>query len=182
MHVPTISMASSTTYKDTPDMSNSSSSSFFYSKAGVVIPMCTGILSAISSLTIMTVIYRSQVKFASIYNRIMLGVSFFDFIGSVSIALTLLPLPVDQPYPFPDWARGNTSTCEVQGFMIIFGTAAAGIYICGLCTFYVCLIVFQMSDKKMRRFVEPVIHISSWLIPLITCVSLHTIIMIIAFY
>jgi len=149
----------------------SNSSSFFYSKAGVVIPMCTGILSAISSLTIMTVIYRSQVKFASIYNRIMFGVSFFDFIGSGSIALTLLPLPIDQPYPYPDWARGNTSTCEAQGFMVTLGTAATGIYICGLCTFYACLIIFQMSKKKMRMFVEPCIHISSWLIPLIACVS-----------
>ena len=159
-------------------MSNSSSSSFFYSKAGVVIPMCTGILSAISSLTIMTVIYRSQVKFASIYNRIMLGVSFFDFIGSVSIALTLLPLPVDQPYPFPDWARGNTSTCAAQGFGVILGTTAAAIYLCGLCTFYACLLYFQVSDNQMRRFVEPVIHISSWIVPLFACVSLYNIIIL----
>jgi len=151
----------------------SNSSSFFYSKAGVVIPMCTGILSAISSLTIMTVIYRSQVKFASIYNRIMFGVSFFDFIGSVSIALTLLPLPVDQPYPYPDWARGNISTCEAQGFILLLGSGGAAIYICGLCAFYVCLLFFQMSVDKMRRFVEPGVHISSWVVPLIGCVSLY---------
>ena len=149
----------------------SNSSSFFYSKAGVVIPMCTGIVSAISSLTIMTVIYRSQVKFASIYNRIMFGFSFFDFIGSASIALTIIPLPVDHPYPFPDWARGNTSTCAAQGFGVILGTLGAGIYLCGLCTFYACLLYFQMPDKKMRRFVEPVIHISGLTVPFIFAVS-----------
>ena len=152
------------------DMSNLSS--FFYSKAGVVIPMCAGIVSAFSSLTIMTVIYRSQVKFASIYNRIMFGFSFFDFIGSVAIAFSLLPLPVDQPYPYPDWARGNTSTCEAQGFMTFLGTSGAGMYLCGLCTFYVCLLFFQMSDEKMRRFVEPGVHISSWVVSLFLSVSL----------
>ena len=72
--------------------------SFYFTKAGFIIPTVTGSISCLSSLTIIAFILRS--KSNTIYHRIMFGLSSADIITSLAIALTTLPMPKDVIYPF----------------------------------------------------------------------------------
>ncbi len=130
-----------------------------------------GIVSAIFSFISITVIWRSQVRLSSIYHRIMFMMSMMDIVNSVAISLSTLPMPSDGIYPFNGTSIGNIATCEAQAFAHIAGTGGSFFYICGLSFFYLCLIQIRMSDKCIRRCIEPCIHLFGFVIPLINAVS-----------
>lgn len=141
-----------------------------YSNTAIAIATSSASLSAISSAIIVTTICRSQVRLSSVYNRIIFGMSIFDIIGSVSVAFTTIPMPVDQIYPFSH-TYGTVVTCEVQGFAILVAFGACMLYSAGLSFFHLCLIKFKLPDKNIRKVVEPVIHVVSLTAPLCVGVS-----------
>ena len=143
---------------------------FYYSDIAIAIAASSASLSTISSVIIVTTICRSQVRFSSVYNRIILGMSLFDIIGSVSVALTTVPMPVDQMYPFSH-TYGTVSTCAAQGFLITLACGVTLLYSAGLGFFHLCLINFKVNDESIRKFVEPTIHVISLTIPISFCVS-----------
>jgi len=55
---------------------------------GIQITITTASLSATASLLIMFIIFRSKPKMGSVYHRIMFGMSFFDILQSVAMAIT----------------------------------------------------------------------------------------------
>ena len=67
----------------------------------------TGGLSAISSLLILFFVLRSKDGLSTIYHRIMFGLACAEFLGSLSMALTSVPLPRDLPdwdgYSYEEW-------------------------------------------------------------------------------
>ncbi len=99
----------------------------YMSKAASIITTVSSGLSAIGSITMLSVISRSQLKLSSVYHRIMFMTGVMDIISSIASLLTTIPMPVDQIYPFQGLfqPRGNTTTCTIQGFTRVFGTSSS---------------------------------------------------------
>ena len=157
--------------------------SFYLSKSASVIATCAGALFSILPLIVISVIFRSQQRFSSIYHRIIIFISSFDFLTCISSALTTIPMPSSRGsggddvviYPFDSivgGAHGTVQTCEAQAFIYVFTFYGSGLYFCGLSVFYLCMIRFQMSDTTMRKCVEPIIHVFGCVLPLLMSVSL----------
>ena len=131
-------------------------------KFAALAPRFSGGTSAVSSSTIIFLIFRSKTKLKSTYHRIMFGMSFFDVLSSVAIGLSTLPMPIDLPFPHPpyDGTRlGNVQTCEAQGFMFILGFIAVFAYNAVLFIYYTCSIAFQIKEEKISKFIEPILHL-----------------------
>lgn len=137
--------------------------SFYLTLEASYIPTVSGSISAVSSLLILIIACRSLSHLGSVYHRIMVGMSFFDLISSLAIAFTTTAMPSNVIYPFEGRrVYGNTATCEAQGFFFIFGGVGVFLMISGLSIFYASLIQFRISDKNLRRYLEPAIHIFAW--------------------
>ena len=149
-------------------MSDSTSyESFFFTKAGVVIPMVTGSISFLSSSTIISIVLRSKSGIKTTYHRIMLGLSLADCLTSVMIALTTIPMPKDVIYPFEMSSYGNVATCEAQGLLYIIGNAFCFAMNGILNIYYLCTLRFDMPEIAFRRYVE----IPLYILALVTCVA-----------
>ena len=138
-----------------------------------VAPRISGSISAISSSTIIFLIFRSQPRLSTIYHRIMFGMSIADIMASTAMALTTLPMPRNDD---PVWNRryygsyngkifwsdqtklGNELTCAAQGFFYATGISITFAYNGMLCVYYACAIAFRMHEKDIRNKVEPVLH------------------------
>ena len=90
-----------------------------------IVPRLTGTLSAISSLTIIYLIVRSNNRLSTIYHRILFFMSVSDVISSIGMALTTIPMPTEMPqekelgFYWPGNRYGNEGTCSAQGFAIM---------------------------------------------------------------
>lgn len=113
----------------------------------------------------MIIILRSHTGLSTIYHRIMFGMSAADFISSVSIAFTSLPMPKEMPlekefgYHWVGTRLGNTATCSAQGFLSNFGLGATVTYNSALCLYYGCTVALTMREDKVKKFIEPFLHI-----------------------
>lgn len=141
------------------------------SEFAVIAPRVTGSLSAISSSLIIAVILKSPTKLNTIYHRIMFAMSSADIMSSIAMGLTTLPMPAlasmaQDAYAYEgayhgSYGRrfGNIRTCEAQGFFFIFGFTTVYAYNITLCVYYACAIAFRMKEKRIRKYVEPILHL-----------------------
>ncbi|GFH56246.1 hypothetical protein CTEN210_12722 [Chaetoceros tenuissimus] len=132
-------------------------SSFNFTPTAVLIATISGSLSCVSSLVIISIITRSKTQ--SPYHRIILFYSIFDFMFSLAIALTTIPMPKtvkdeNMIYEFGGPSYGNELTCTMQGFIILlclgflmFSASLLYIYFC-------CSIVFKMPKETFALKVE----------------------------
>ncbi len=149
----------------------SSCDTVYFSKTASILASCTGALVATSSLLIIIVILRSLFSLSTVYHRLMFGMNSMELIGSLAKSLSTIPMPRDQMYPFHGRALGTVRTCEIQGFLSLLGTLGPNLYFCGLCVFYLCMIELRTDDRKIRKCIEPIIHLVGILLPMMTCVS-----------
>ena len=104
-----------------------------------IVPRVSGSVSAISSSIIIYLVFQSAARLSTIYHRIMFCMSVSDIILSVGYALTSLPMPAEMPMEeelgiyWPGPRYGNTTTCNMQGFMTTFGATSMLGYIVTLC-------------------------------------------------
>jgi len=142
-----------------------------------LIPIITGSVSTISSSLIIYLIFLSKSKLSTIYHRILFGMSCADIIGSITMALSTLPMPEinvctdNGDYEWDAVRIGNIQTCQAQGFFQRFGLTTMYTYNLILCFYYTCVIVFGMRENQIRKRLEPFFHI----IPILTGVA-HAII------
>ena len=144
---------------------------FLCSRFIAIVPRFTSGISAISSATIIFLIFQSNVKLKTIYHRLMFGMSCADICGSLAMGLTTLPMPVELPTQFPynstlfhGTRLGNDQTCEAQGFSVLFGATAMFAYNLTLCIYNTCVIYFGMREERIRKRIEPFLH----LVPVVT--------------
>ena len=126
-------------------------------KIMAILPMISGPLSIIgSSLIINKILSERKRKLSLMYNRILLGFSICDIISSSAYSFSTLPSPSGTP---DIWgARGNDTTCAVQGFVIQAGFSV--FYYNSLLIFYYLLTIrYGMSEVTMKKYLEPWIHI-----------------------
>lgn len=132
----------------------------------VLIPRFSGGISSISSTLIIYIILKSNDGLSNIYHRIMFGMSLTDILGSTSVALTTLPMPAayfddgDDEYFHEGTKVGNVATCTAQGFFIYFGFICMFVYNGSLWVYYCCSIAIQMNEKKMKKCLEPFLHLA----------------------
>jgi len=53
---------------------------------------------------------------------------------------------------------GNTYTCSAHGFVETFGLVTTYHSNSMLCVYYACAIAFAMEERKIKKYVEPIIH------------------------
>ncbi len=127
-----------------------------------------GMISAVASALIIHVILKSGPRLRTVYHRILFGMSCFDILGSLAVALNTLPMPKRGFYgslalrtcydywPITRW--GNVYTCEAQGFCFYMGYITMMSYNASLCSYYVVAIAFRLSEIKIKKYVEPLLH------------------------
>eukprot|EP01083_Nonionella_stella_P035088 95855_1 len=142
-----------------------------------IVPRFSGILSAASSAIIIFLIFRSATRLSTIYHRIVFGMSVFDIMGSLAMALTSIMMPKTMPFEeelgllsWPGARYGNTFTCNVQGFFATFGPTCMMGYNTSLCSYYAFAIALRLKEENIRKYVQPVILIVPIISGLITAV------------
>lgn len=134
-------------------------------KLFVIQSMISGLLSLIGSTSLIITILLSKKRLSVPYRRIIFGVSVFDILQSTGFVAAVFPQPKDSF----SWSIGNSTTCDIQGF--IFNTGATGVqwYLCSLCTYYFCIIRLNVKSHVFRR-IEPFLHV----IPVLYSVSISS--------
>lgn len=132
-------------------------SSFNFTQTAVLIATISGSLSCVSSLVIISIIIRSKKQ--SPYHRIMLVYSIFDFVFSLAIALTTIPMPKTTKdestiYEFGGSSYGNKLTCTIQGYIILLCIGGLMFSASLLYIYYCCLIVYKMPKEAFATKVE----------------------------
>eukprot|EP00553_Chaetoceros_curvisetus_P015724 CAMPEP_0204643100 /NCGR_PEP_ID=MMETSP0718-20130828/426_1 /ASSEMBLY_ACC=CAM_ASM_000674 /TAXON_ID=230516 /ORGANISM="Chaetoceros curvisetus" /LENGTH=473 /DNA_ID=CAMNT_0051664167 /DNA_START=533 /DNA_END=1951 /DNA_ORIENTATION=- len=129
---------------------------WFGTKTAQIVTTVTGSISAISSGIIILFILRSKGKLSLPYHRIMFFMSFCDILLSISMALTIIPMPSDKReryYWFDGTSHGSIATCEIQGFLYLACTGMCVGANCILCIFYVSTIRYNVKEKTMGKLV-----------------------------
>lgn len=94
----------------------------------------------------------------------MLGVASSDITQSIFLGLSSIPAPKDSGILF---ALGNQTTCDIHGFVGIFGTVSACLYCCSITGFFLLSVRLGVSDEKIKYFYEPIVHGVAIVYPLI---------------
>eukprot|EP00980_Cylindrotheca_fusiformis_P013174 scaffold3347_cov49-Cylindrotheca_fusiformis.AAC.1 len=81
--------------------------------------------------------------------------SVYDVLESVWNFGSTWPIPEGSPDVI--WAVGNAATCTAQGFFLTLSVAVP-IYNAMLSLYYVLVINYNYTDKRLRNFVEPIMH------------------------
>lgn len=128
---------------------------FVTSRTGIIVSTINASASAFCSFFIIMLIIKSDVKLQTVYHRILFGMSLFDIIQSLAMALATLPMPSDMIYDqFEGLVAGTKTTCDIQGFLVIFGSVGSFILNAVLCIYYLLSICFQWKDERFRRYLE----------------------------
>jgi len=122
-------------------------------KVLAIIPMITGPISVISSMTIIVMILRSTKALSIPYHRILFGLSIADILASIGMSTGSLLAPKGSPLLWKSF--GNQSSCDVQGFIYILGSIAEPLYNCSLQLYYLCMIKYKIKNKDIQRKIEP---------------------------
>jgi hypothetical protein len=127
---------------------------FYFSKAGSIIPMCSGFISLLSSATMLRMILKSGDN--SMYHQIMFFMGFWDIILSFSIGLTSIPMPKDVVYPFQGPVYGNFVTCEAQAFAFLVSSGFILSSNMLLTLYYLCIIRYNVDEEKFKKYARPI--------------------------
>ena len=110
--------------------------------------------SLAGSLTVITLVIKHR-RWTSLYQRIMVGLSCMDVIMTSGIMIG--PFAVLRETTLLS-ARGNTFTCDLSGFMILFW--AASYTYNGILSFYFLLTIrYGVRETKASKYLEPWIHL-----------------------
>lgn len=148
----------------------------YFSTFGLVSFRIVGSASALGSIGILYLIFISETKLKIVYHRIMFLLSLGTLASSIAMGLTTLPMPTDDHliinYPLYEGTTrlGNSGTCVAQGFFYVLGSHVHYAYLSSLCVYYTCAIAFQMQEDRIRRKVEPILHVVSLSISFCTAV------------
>ncbi|KAL3790852.1 hypothetical protein HJC23_004482 [Cyclotella cryptica] len=121
-----------------------------------IFPHITGGLSLIGSSSIVYDIWKDRdYKMKQPYYRILLGMSMFDVVCSMSLCLSTIPIPAGTEGVFG--ARGTTGTCTASGFFnqLMLGSM---LYNGVLAIYYTLSGTYRMADEDFARKYEPWCH------------------------
>src|SRR3569832_632242 len=130
-----------------------------------IIPIVTGFLSFLGSLCIIFIIVRERnKKLQKTYHRLMLAMSAADITGSIHACTSSFLEPSGSWW----MARGNTVSCEFQGFFAQLSISATVYSVC--LAIYFLLLIKNVNKTKISRRIEPTMHSIAVLFPVATAV------------
>ncbi|KAL7555262.1 hypothetical protein ACHAWF_018928 [Thalassiosira exigua] len=112
-------------------------------------------LSVIGSLYIIRHVLTSQTRRSAVFHRILLGLSIYDVMTSITVFMGTWPIPRGSPGIF--MASGTNGTCSAQGFFIQFAGVGAPIYNASLATYYFLIVVRGWKEHQLKK-AEPLLH------------------------
>eukprot|EP00934_Nitzschia_sp_Nitz4_P002052 Nitzschia sp. Nitz4//scaffold8_size234185//151877//153292//NITZ4_001275-RA/size234185-processed-gene-0.164-mRNA-1//-1//CDS//3329559860//2052//frame0 len=118
--------------------------------------LLSGLLSFVASSAIIFMVVQSKQK--SPYKRILLGLSVSDLVASVTYATGPFLLPTETSPRV--WARGNTTTCHLGGFLVQLSFAALW-YNGFLSFYYLATVRYGVSTSAFAKRFEPWIHMTT---------------------
>lgn len=121
-----------------------------------LLPKFTGFLSLMGSTFIFQDIVCHK-HFHRVYHRLVLGLSVSDMIASIVNILSTWPIPEGTANVY--LASGTTQTCTAQGFFNELGNLATPLYNTSLCAYYVLVVRNGWVEERIRRKVEPIMHV-----------------------
>jgi len=106
-------------------------------------------------------------------DRILLLLSFCDLMGSTGFFFSTWCLPKDyEQASFVVWNIGNERSCNMQGYMIKFGSISAAFYNMFLSVFFFLCVRFEREKTvKIMSTAEPIFHFISIIYPFVTSIS-----------
>lgn len=122
-----------------------------------IIRFVSAIISLLSSCTLIWMLRKSNARFSTTNNRILLGMSLADILASLSMANLNVTTPVDVDYVV--WnAMGNQASCTAQNFCWWVGVMGALLYAASLNLYYLATVKHNMTEEQIRKRIEPFLH------------------------
>lgn len=102
-------------------------------------------------------IITNRRRLSTPYRRLIFGLCASDILQSTAFILGPFLVPRGSVLSSP-WGLGTVSTCNVDGVLIIFGSAVSCMYTCSMCIYYFCKTVKDMSDHDFYEKIEKKLH------------------------
>jgi hypothetical protein len=149
-----------TTLSEVYDDERRHSSTVYTSKLGIGLNCFSSVLSATSSIALIVIFLRSDKRLSSLYHRRIMSIAVATLVTSLAMAFSTLPMPKDMIYTaYEGIVAGSTLTCDIQYFFISLGAHFYYWFILILALYYVCRIVFSMSEYRFKKRIEIPMHI-----------------------
>lgn len=130
-----------------------------------IVPKFTAFASILGSSWVILEVLTEVEKRRSVYHRLLLMMSVYDVLESVWNFCSTWPIPIGTPNI---WGNvGTQQSCSAQGFFLQLGLAVPMYNAC-LSAYYLLVIRYNTSDLKLKRQVEPVMHVFSFVFPVAT--------------
>lgn len=114
---------------------------------------------------------RARGQRSNVQKRLFLGLSFCDIIQSSCYIASTWPIPKHIIYDNIKFNIGNQTSCNIQGFLILYGAMSVPLYNAFLCVYYyICVKVKNLSQKRIAKRIEPFFHITALALPLNFCI------------
>jgi len=129
----------------------------------------TGMSSILgSSLIIYMILSDRKRKLVRPYHRIMLLMSLFDVIQTMSMVVSYTAFPLESHFL---GAKGNSCTCMAQSFCIVLGYGVP-LYNSCLNIYYVLTIRYNITSEQFAKL-EPILHVICILVPFSMAIILN---------
>ena len=133
-----------------------------------ILPIPSAVLSLIGSSLIVYMAMRSRrntEKKWTPYNRLIMGMSSFDILTSITAAFASLLYPKETSNKA--WVFGNETTCSMVGAFnqLIYGVI---LYYCCLSIYFLLTARFGFTNSQIAHRVEPYMHVFCFGYPLVT--------------
>lgn len=112
----------------------------------------SGSLSIVASVTVIIIMFRSRTRFASTFNRIMLGLCASDILSSLCFVVGFTALPKESYHV--ERAFGDDVTCRLQAYFMSSGLFTSPYYTCALCLYYLAIVRYKKTDAYIRTKLE----------------------------
>jgi hypothetical protein len=144
-----------------------------------LLPVFSGFLSVLGSLTIIYMVSRRcrigssnnrqrKLRWTTPYTRLLFGMSCCDIVSSITLMVMPFLLPSESSQRV--WAFGNDATCSVIGFFQQFSLSAF-LYNGCLSFYFVLTARYRWKNHQLARIIEPWMHIFSIGFPLATATA-----------
>lgn len=116
----------------------------------------SSVLSFLVTGFLIVMIFRSRTRLKRPYRRLVLGVTVYGLLLSVSFIVA----PVMKPEGMEGrlWSIGNEDLCEVQGFLMQMAVLGNPMYVLCLAIYYLFTVKHEMPDDQFAKKVEPYLH------------------------
>lgn len=118
------------------------------SKAYAITRQVSAFISLVASIALLTMLLRSYNGLGTPFHRVLFGLCIADILSSFASVLATVMAPKETSYYI--WnARGNSATCDAQGFILAFGSGSGILYNCSLCFYHLSVSISSPGYRNL---------------------------------